>query len=62
MPKEEVLEMIKRLHIPGYDKARHYFDAAMTDGVFETNMPPGYFHMTDIEATLRYAEEKDNGG
>jgi hypothetical protein len=59
LPKEEVLEMIKRLHIPGYEIARHHFDRAIEAGVFEPNTPKDYYHMRDIEATIKFLEEED---
>lgn len=59
LPEEEVLEMIKRLHIPGYEQARHYFDEAIAAGVFEPNTQPGYYYQYQIEETLRYIEERE---
>lgn len=58
LPKEELLEMIKRLHIPGYEHARHHFAAAIAAGAFEPNTPKGYYQMSDIAATLEYAKER----
>jgi len=55
VPTEEVLEMIKRLHVPGYEHARFHFDAAIADGVFEPNTRPGYYSIHDINAVLEYA-------
>ncbi len=57
LPQNDVLELTKRLHIPGYEQARDYFDRAISAGAFEPNTPPGYYHQYQIEATLRYAEE-----
>ena len=58
LPKEDVLEMIKRLFIPGYEVARHHFDRAIYEGVFEPNMPKSYYFMSDIEATLKFLERE----
>ena len=55
--KEEVLEMIKRLHIPGYETGRHHFDAAIAEGVFEPNTPEGYYHQFQIKATNEWVEK-----
>lgn len=48
----EVVEMIKRLHIPRYEQARLYFDAAKQDGRDrDLNMPYGSYSqamLTDI--------------
>lgn len=51
---EEVLEMIKRIHIPGYEQARRSFNSAIADGAFEPNTAPGYYMQRDIEATLAW--------
>ena len=42
LDKEEVLEMIKRIHINGYEKVRNYLDLAISEGVFDPNTKPGY--------------------
>ena len=54
LPADEVLEMIKRLHVPGYEQARFHFDAAIAEGVFEPNTMPGYYSLHDINAVLEY--------
>jgi hypothetical protein len=54
LPQQDVLEMIKRLHIPGYEQARPYFDAAIANGAFEPNTSPGYYESYDIRATLKW--------
>ncbi len=58
LPKEEVLEVIKRLHIDGYEQARRYFDDAVANGAFEPNTLKGYYNIIDIEATIRYVAKK----
>ncbi len=60
-PQAEVLEMFKRLHIPGYEHARHYFEEAIAADALEPNTQLGYHHQYQIEATLRYLEERDSG-
>jgi hypothetical protein len=60
VPKEEALEMIKRLHIPGYEEARHYFDEAIAEGVYEPNTAPGFPHQSQINAVLTYVRERDS--
>ncbi len=59
LPKEEVLEMIKRLHIPGYEGARHHFEEAIAAGDFEPNTQPSYHHQYQIEETLRYVGNRE---
>lgn len=58
LPVDQVLELIKRIHIPRYEHARLYFDAAIEDGVFEPNMPKDFYWQSDIEATLEYAKRE----
>ena len=58
LPTEEVLEMIKRLHVPGYEHARDHFEAAIREGVFEPNRPKGFYPTVDIEATLAFVKEE----
>ena len=59
LPKEEVLEMIKRLHIPGYEIARHNFAHAINAGVFEPNRPENYYSTSDIEATIEFIKKEN---
>lgn len=59
LPKGEVIEMIKRLHIPGYERARHYFAEAIAAGAFEPNTQPNYHYQYQIEETLRYVKRRD---
>jgi len=57
-PKEDVLEVIKRLHIPGYEQARAYFNKAIAQKVFQTDMMPGYYRQVDIKAVLAFIEKE----
>jgi hypothetical protein len=59
VPKEESLEMIKRLHISGYEQARRHFKRAISEGIFEPNTKPGYYNMSDIQATIEWAEKNE---
>ena len=52
--KADVLEMIKRLHIPGYEYSRKHFAKAIKNGVFEPTTRESYYHLSDIKATLDY--------
>lgn len=56
----EVLEMIKRLHIPQYEEARLSFDAALADGAFEIRTAPGYHSQEEMEAVLAWVREQEN--
>jgi hypothetical protein len=52
LPTLEVLEMIKRLHIPGYEEARFHFRSALDEGVFDPNTREGFYTQSDIKAVL----------
>jgi hypothetical protein len=54
LPTLEVLEMIKRLHIPGYEHARKHFKGAISSGVFDPDMPENFYRQHDIKATLDF--------
>jgi hypothetical protein len=54
LPIPEVLQMIKRLHIPGYEHAHSHFRSAINAGAFEPNMPEDFYWQSDIKATLKY--------
>ncbi len=54
---DDVLEMIKRLHVPGYEHTRLHFEAAIREGVFEPNTAPGYYLQSDIGQVSRWLEE-----
>jgi hypothetical protein len=54
----EGLEMVKRLHVPGYEHARLHFDEAIGEGVFEPNTLPGYYWQSNISAVERWLRKK----
>ncbi|EGQ7696218.1 MULTISPECIES: hypothetical protein [Vibrio] len=54
LPKDEVLEMIKRIHIPGYEDTRLHFEQAIRAGAFEPNMPKDFYNQSDINATKEF--------
>ena len=58
-PKEELIELIKRIHIPGYEATREYFQEAIAEGIFEPNTKEGFYNMSDIEATLEWIKQRD---
>lgn len=59
LPKEDVIEMTKRLHIPGYEHARRHIKRAIAEGVFEPNMGVGFYWQKDIAATLKFVEQEN---
>lgn len=57
-PKEQVIEMIKRLHIPGYEFARFHFKRAEAEGILEPSYPGGFYTQNEIETVLKHYEEE----
>lgn len=58
LPKDEVIEMIKRLHVPGYETARDYFEQAISGSAFSPRLKPGFHTQSEIMATIAWAEER----
>jgi hypothetical protein len=58
VPISEGFEMLKRLHIPGYEHTRLHFEEAIRDGVFELNTDPGYYWQADIRAVDQWLKKK----
>jgi len=48
----DIPELIKRIHVPGYDLAKRYFDEAVSEGVIELNQEPGFYTQREIKAVL----------
>lgn len=59
LPKEQVIEVIKRLHIKGYEHARFHFDKAIAAGVFEPNTRPGFYLTSQIQAVLQWRRRRE---
>ena len=60
---DEVLDMIKRLHIPGYEQARRHFDRAIYEDVIQQELCPGHFYMQrDINAVLSHNWDDEISG
>ncbi|MFW7361654.1 hypothetical protein ACODHD_10955 [Vagococcus fluvialis] len=55
---EEILEMIKRLHVEGYEEVRLYIKQAVSEGVYEPNTVPMYPMQSDIEQMRGWIQEK----
>ena len=59
MPTADLLEIIKRIHTPGYEHARRHFDRAFAEGVIEHNVEPGYWRQADIQRVLDFADGEE---
>lgn len=55
----EVLELVKRLHVPNYEAARPYFKAAIANGVFEPRSAPSYYDQEEMRAVLNWVREQE---
>jgi hypothetical protein len=51
-PRNEVLELIKRVQIPGYELAIPYFQQAITQGLFVPSIGNGFFLQSEIRVSL----------
>lgn len=53
---KEIIEVIKRLLVPGYEQVRHHLERAASEGVCEPNTPEGFPEQTQIEAVIKWLE------
>jgi hypothetical protein len=58
LPTRELLEIIKRIHLPGYEHARRHFAGALEEGIIELNVEPGYWWQDELQRVLDYAARK----
>lgn len=56
--RKEVIEMIKRLFVNGYEEARPLLEAAVHQGVFEPNTPAGFPHQAQIDEVLEWKRQR----
>jgi hypothetical protein len=57
LPPEELLEVTKRVQVPGYEQGREWFEEAIAARVVEPSIGIGYYLQTEIQAMLRWASE-----
>ncbi len=62
IPAGEVVELLKRLHVPGYEQARPYLEEGIAAGEVRPSNLPGVYDQEQIEEALRYAEIKLKDG
>jgi hypothetical protein len=55
LPRDELLELAKRVQIPGYEQARHLFPQAIADGLIEPSIGVGYYLQSEIQSLLTWA-------
>ena len=61
-PKAEVLELIRRLYVPGYEQARLYLEEAAAEGVYERRGATGFPRQREIQEVLEFVRGRDSGG
>jgi hypothetical protein len=54
MPKGDLLELAKRVQIPGYEQARELFPEAIEAGILEPSIGDGYYLQLEIQALLNW--------
>jgi hypothetical protein len=54
LPRDELVELAKRVQIPGYEQARELIPKAMAEGVLEPSIGTGYYLQSEIQSVLRW--------
>lgn len=55
MPLEDVLELAKRVQIPGYEQSRDLLQNLFAQGLFSASIGEGFYLQSEIQATLQWA-------
>jgi len=58
LPTEELLELTRRVQIPGYEQARELFEQALCEGVVMPALAPGYYLQCELQDVLEWAIRK----
>jgi hypothetical protein len=58
LPTEELLELTRRVQIPGYEQARGLFERALSEGVVMPAIAPGYYLQCEVQDVLEWAMRK----
>lgn len=56
-PLQEIVDMIRRLHLPEYEVGRRYIDEAISAGAFVPNTAPGTYSLYHIQLAAQWARE-----
>ena len=60
MPRGDVLELAKRVQIPGYEQARELFPEAIGMGVLSPTIGKGYYMQSEIRELLSWVNRETN--
>ena len=55
MPLEDVLELAKRVQIPGYEQSRDLLQNLFAQGLFSASIGVGFYLQSEIQTTLQWA-------
>jgi len=58
IPEDEILELTKRVQIPGYEQTRELFHEATEQGVVAPLLREGYYLQSEIRALQEWATSK----
>jgi len=50
----DMMEMLKRVQVPGYDRAKSFFNKALAEGVIELRGPEGFYSQAEIRSVLEH--------
>lgn len=59
MPRQEVLELAKRVQIPGYEQSRELLRNMIEQGLFSPSMGEGFYLQSEIQAVLKWVLRKE---
>jgi hypothetical protein len=51
----EIIELVKRVQIPGYEQARELFQMAIENGILSPSIGHGFYLQSEIQALLHWA-------
>jgi hypothetical protein len=57
LPSDEILDLIKRVQVPGYEQARSFFQSGLDREEFTPSIAKGYYLQSEIRALLKWAVE-----
>jgi hypothetical protein len=56
LPKKELFELIRRLHIKDYELVRKHLNRAVAENIIDEAYPPAYYSQEQIKAVLDWIE------
>jgi hypothetical protein len=56
LPAQELIELTKRVQIPGYEAVHEVVHDAVTEGVITPSISPAFYLQCEISAVLKWAK------